>query len=538
MKKIFRGFFLSPITKWVVFCLLAAAAVLHILTKLWFGPAYVAMKVERSILKSWAGPVRVGEIQFNYDGVMYIRDISYYDLAGREVMKAGGIRLVLGNWPSLDAPARRIEVERLDVRLRLEGAKPSFPVRQEQNSQSQPSYLEYFLIRNTAVVAEANESRTTFDGIFTEVIKVVGVYQVNIRRDKTDGRFQLKGTVNPESQQADMNLNFAQLFNREQMRVLLSPVINQATWGCAGEVSGNLNFRGNLSDAETLWPRGTVTFKDWTLFVNYNVIGREFGGELEVDKRRLDLKRVAGAPFEGRLKGSFFAEVNQSGPVVYGGNVLVKEVNLAELTETAETEKRFTRGTGLLNIRFTGDTGGIKSIKAEGAAFFHDADLWRFPLIGELFKSVGIWDYRLLGMSDAEIAFGLSGAEMTIERGHLSNRFSAIEAEPGGTINLQSRQIDLYVVAAPLKNLDKFVGKVPIVKWFASFKDKLVRLRLKGQWSEPAIKLIKKQPLKDIKEGTIDFIASVVDGGGQFTEKLLSGLGLTFDETNGKSDNR
>ena len=127
---------------------------------------------------------------------------------------------------------------------------------------------------------------------------------------------------------------------------------------------------------------------------------------------------------------------------------------------------------------------------------------------------------------------------MTIERGHLSNRFSAIEAEPGGTINLKNKEIDLYVVAAPLKNLDKFAGDVPIIKWFESFKDKLVRLRLKGQWSDPAIKLIKKQPLKDIKEGTIDFIASVVDGGGQFTENLLKGLGLTFDETNGKSDNR
>jgi hypothetical protein len=120
----------------------------------------------------------------------------------------------------------------------------------------------------------------------------------------------------------------------------------------------------------------------------------------------------------------------------------------------------------------------------------------------------------------------------------LSNRFSAIEAEPGGRINLRNEQIDLYVVAAPLKTIDRIAAGIPVVKWFASFKNKLIRLRLKGQWSEPATKLIKKQPLKDIKEGTIDFISSVVDSGGQFTEKLLTGFGLVFETGNGKPGNK
>jgi hypothetical protein len=335
-----------------------------------------------------------------------------------------------------------------------------------------------------------------------------------------------------------MTLSFDQTFNREQMKTLLSATGAPASWGCAGRVSGNLIIGGNLSDPESLWPEGKVSFNDWIFFVKDNVIGRKFAGELLVDKRHLNFEQVTGAPFEGRFKGSLYADVNQSGPAAYGGNILVKEVNLAELTKTVETEKRFTRGKGLLNIRFTGDTNGVASITTEGTVFFHDADLWKFPLIGELFKSIGIWDYRLLGMSDAEIVFRTSGPEMTIDRGHLSNRFSAIEAEPGGRINLRNEQIDLYVVAAPLKTIDRIAAGIPVVKWFASFKNKLIRLRLKGQWSEPATKLIKKQPLKDIKEGTIDFISSVVDSGGQFTEKLLTGFGLVFETGNGKPGNK
>ncbi len=209
-------------------------------------------------------------------------------------------------------------------------------------------------------------------------------------------------------------------------------------------------------------------------------------------------------------------------------------LRLAQLTQAAETGKRFTTGTVQFNFQFDANMADPNSLKAHGTLFCHDADVWRFPLIGELFKSIGIWEYRLAGMSDAEAVFRMSGPRMTIERGHLSNRFSAIEAEPGGEINIKSGEVDMFVVAAPLKDIDRIMNKVPVVKWFESFKDKLIRLRLKGNWSQPAGKLIRKQPIKDIKEGTMDFMTSAVNGGGKFTEKLIKGFGLIFDMDNGE----
>jgi hypothetical protein len=156
--------------------------------------------------------------------------------------------------------------------------------------------------------------------------------------------------------------------------------------------------------------------------------------------------------------------------------------------------------------------------------------LWRFPLIGELFKTIGVWEYRLGGMSDAEVVFKLSGPQMIIKRGRLSNSFSAIEAEPGGRVNLQNRQIDMFVVAMPLKDLDKLIKKIPVVNWFARAKDKLIRLRLKGDWSQPANKLISKQPIKDVKEGTIEFFRAIIESGGQITDKIKSGLDFILND--------
>jgi hypothetical protein len=534
----FCKIFSATILRRVGLCLVLAAAATHVLVKLWFGPAYVERSVEQSLLEFWAGPVRVGEIEFGYDGVMFIRDVSFYSSSGSEVMKASRVRMVLGNWPSLDAPAKRIEVERLDVRLQMEGAKPIFPLRQEQNSQTGRSSLEYFLIKNAAVVVEANESEMFFDHVFVEVAKVEGFNKINISREAADGRFRIEGDVNSENQLADIKMSFDQLFSRGQMKVLLSALGAPAALSCEGKTIGELKVRGNLSDANNLWPEGVVSFKDWTVFANDSIVGRKLGGELVVRRRHLDLERVKGSLYEGRWKGSFYADIQQSKPAAYGGYVLATDVNLAMLTESAGTEKRFTRGTGHLNLQFAGNSSGLESTKAYGDVFLHDADLWRVPLIGELFKSIGIWEYRLVGMSDAEAVFRLSVSKMTVERGHLSNRFSAIEAEPGGKVDLKSGQVDIYVVAAPLKGLDWLLGKIPVVNWFASFKDKLVRLRLKGNWSEPAGKLIHKQPLKDIKEGTVEFVASVVEGGGYFTEKLIKGFGLVVNTGNGRPNEK
>ena len=62
--------------------------------------------------------------------------------------------------------------------------------------------------------------------------------------------------------------------------------------------------------------------------------------------------------------------------------------------------------------------------------------------------------------------------------------------------------------------------KLPFAELFGKLKDKLTRLKVKGKWSDPASKLVTKEPLADIKEATVGFIRDVVDSGGQITEKM------------------
>ncbi|MFH1370853.1 MAG: AsmA-like C-terminal domain-containing protein [Planctomycetota bacterium] len=521
-----RKHLLKNVVWWSAFCLILLTIGFHASMKLWLGPGYVGMRIEQTLSHFWSGPVLARDIEFNYDGVMFVQDVIFYDSAGTEVMKAGGVKLVLGNWPSLTAPARRIEVERLDVRLRLDDGKLVVPLKSEQNSDSEQSSLEYMSVKDITIGVESDGSNLVLDRLFAEIARDKGLYKLNIGNNDDSSRIQIDGTIDPNSQGAELKLKFVRTMERGQMGVLLSAMNVPERWSCEGKVDADLRIRGNLSQAESLWPEGVASFKDWTIYSKNSVVSRELGGELFVRKRLLNLEQVNGTLCSGQFKASFYTDLKQTGPIAYGGDILAADINLAELTALAETTKIFTKGTGLLNIQFAGDAGGIESIKADGSALIDNADLWRLSLIGELFKNIGIWEYQLGGMSDAEVVFRLSGPEITIERAHLSNRFSAIEAEPGGRIDLRSGQVDMLVVVMPLKNVDKLISSIPVVNWFANFKDKLIRLRLKGHWSDPASKLISKQPIQDLKDGTIGFIIDIAESGGQFTDKVKNKFGL------------
>jgi hypothetical protein len=529
---------IKVILKWAGFCLIIGGIATHILIKLWLGPAYVSEQAKLALAEFWTGPVRVEKVDFHYNGVMHLRDIIFYDQAGAEVMKAGGIELTLGKWPSLTAPARRIEINRLDVRIRLHKGHDKFgiPIRFGESFNTEQSILEHFRIKELNVAVESNEASFALDRMFIEINKSTNNYALYVGSSNESG-FQLRGKaiLNTKSRDIEMNLKFAQQAPLDETKVLLSaiPGAPVKTWGCQGDIEANLGAEGNLSDISTLWPEGTITFNGWTILVNQKTAAKDVNGVLTVNKRRIELKQATGTLCKGQLGLSLVADINGSrhtsqgqAAIAYSGSIMAVDVNLAELTGLTETTKRLARGTGLMRLNFNGEAPYIKDLNGQGVIFVDEADLWRIPVIGELFKSMGVLEESFGEMSDAEVEFRLSGTKLIIERGRLSNGFSAIETEKGGTIDLSKGHLDIHVVAMPVKEIDRIINRAPVIRWFAHFKNKLVRLRLKGQWSEPANKLISKQPLKDIGEGTIGFFMDVLESGGHFAERAKQELGI------------
>ena len=88
-------------------------------------------------------------------------------------------------------------------------------------------------------------------------------------------------------------------------------------------------------------------------------------------------------------------------------------------------------------------------------------------------------------------------------------------------MDVRRQTVDMYINAIHLKVFGDFVRRLPVVKLFVGLGDKLTRLHVKGQWSDPASELIRKEPVKDVKDGVVDFFLDAARSGGQLTDSIL-----------------
>jgi len=123
------------------------------------------------------------------------------------------------------------------------------------------------------------------------------------------------------------------------------------------------------------------------------------------------------------------------------------------------------------------------------------------PIIPYIFSNIGLAKLDPLRMADVECIFSMAGPVVKIQ--------SALNA-------------------VPLEKIESIIRQLPILDIFFNLKDKLTRLYIKGNWSDPPTKLITKRPIEDIKEGTVGFLQDVVKNGGQISQVMLKGFGVIF----------
>jgi hypothetical protein len=247
---------------------------------------------------------------------------------------------------------------------------------------------------------------------------------------------------------------------------------------------------------------------------------------VQLDGQTLDVNEFTATVCDGSVNGTFYAEIRDEQSIEYRGQVRAMDVNYPELTSVLTVgTKEASRGSFSGNYDFSGRQNDPNALHGEGLFFMNDIDVSVLPVIPAIFEFLGLSRIEPLKMSDAEAKFHNAGTLVTIESGHISNLFAGIEFEPGGTVNLRTEQIDGYVVAAPLSKITGLIEQLPIIDVFANLKDKLIRLQVKGNWSDPPNKLISKTPLKDIKDSTIGFIQDTARTGGQFGKGMLDLLG-------------
>jgi hypothetical protein len=504
-----------------------------IIAQTWLVPSFVRKEFEKGLAKFCEGPVEIDSAKVNHSGRVFLEGIRFYGKSQRQWMFAEEAKATFADWPRIRPIVREIEFDKLNVQILYADGKLTLPLVRPSRQLSGPNKrvdIHKLAIKDAVItIADAQGSKLVYDNLTLSALRKDGNYEFSLKwlgSDKSEVLLA-NGRVNLQDLDFDVSLQMKHQFTKAEM-VLLFSALNKPQVSTYGYVSADLTIAGTLKEPKALKAEGKINLDDWIAETKNNLIAQNVTTQIKLNNQRLDFENFTANFCKGWVNGSFYAELGLSQPTEFGGQILAMNVDLVQLTSVLATKKKATKGAITLNYKFTADSNDLKNLQGEGLVFFDDADISVLPVIPTIFGAVGLSSYDPLTMSDAQATFTMAGPIVTITNAHIANRFAAIEAEPGGTANLQTEHIDMRVVAIPLKQLDSLLRRVPIVNIFTNLKDKLTRLHIKGQWSDPPNRLITKEPIKDIKDGTVGFLQDVVKSGGQLSETMFEGLGILF----------
>jgi hypothetical protein len=223
---------------------------------------------------------------------------------------------------------------------------------------------------------------------------------------------------------------------------------------------------------------------------------------------------------KGRSKASLTANALDDGTIKYHYRVNAEGVNFDEFAK-ALSDNQTTRTGELQFIWATdGHTGDRDGPVVKGYAYLTDANLADVPVLTGLFHVAGLTQLDALQATDLEAAFTMKGRVVTLSQARLSNAVAAIDIEPGGQVDIGRHSLDLYAIVAPIKQVSDLLDSIPFMTLVVKLKDRLTRVHIQGDWNDPPARLISKESLEDIAEGTVDFLRGVTSSGGRLGKSV------------------
>lgn len=520
---------------------LLGGLVLLVVAIVWIVPGVIRSELKQRISRLCDGAIEIKDVRTNLDGRILVKGVQLFGKTKRPWLSAEKVEIKLTRWPGFNPSAGAVRIDGLNLRLSIVDdmlVLPRIKWTELGDARNRESSLEKLSIKQAAiVVVDDDGEEAAYDGITMDVTaKTDGGYEFALNRDAGDDSeiLSAKGDVKMPGAEFDVSLQIGHRFTKTEIAAACAALRMTRVSG-EGRLTANLKATGSLDKPFGLQSNGSVELSDCVVFYKERVLADDLAAAARLDGQRLDFNECTATMGGGRVNGTFYAEIRDNRFIEYQGAVWTTDVNYAEVASVFTADPNRTGGGTLAgNYRFSGRHDDPNGVRGEGFIFLDDVDVSILPVIPVLFKFVGLSQLQPLKTSDTEVQFSNVGPLVTIESGHIANRFAAVEFEPGATVDLDAEQVDGYVVAAPLSNLTGFIEGLPIINILSRLKDKLIRLHVKGHWSDPPSELIKKEPIKDIKEGTVGFIKDVADTGGQFGKGMIDGLGkLLKTEKNG-----
>ncbi len=476
-----------------------------------------------------------------FDGPkLQLENLAVTDANNLEWLSANTSNIILENWPGPQPVLTGIETDGLKLFVYLIDDKLRLPVNlpsdESENQTSDNINLQKLTISNALIgIANRKNSKLTFDSLSLKPAEQKGFYDVSLTYDKAQepepDTIRLNGVVNPKTTEARLTLQMNHKALKQETAVIFAALGIPEASG-EGKLTADIKITGLLNEPSKLQSSGNVKLDQCTLYINNSVFAKNIITTGWLENKSLSFDRFDALVCNGPASGLFYIQAKQGKLVEYGGHFSGDKMSFVELTSIfGGPGKKASTGFVKLNYYFTADSNSINSLRGDGQLVLDNADITVIPIIPQLFKLMGLIKLDPLNVSDTHCAFGMTGPIVKVKSAHIANTFGAIEVEPGGTINLQKRTVDMYVITVPLRQLDAIARRIPFADIFFNLKDKLTRFYIRGQWSSPPTKLITKTPIKDIREGSVGFFKDIARNGGNFGRNMLERFGVLLSAT-------
>jgi len=270
-------------------------------------------------------------------------------------------------------------------------------------------------------------------------------------------------------------------------------------------------YAGGLQLAEALFSQedgGTYSLK---------INGQTVVSELKTSAGRSEApggpkaREFSAALLGGAIKGSYQLTRGQTSDQ-FSCDVLVQGdgVNLGRLSDILGNDAP--EGMRKLTGRFEFHTrsADLDDVRGEGKVTLSDVDALSDPLSGPVLKFLGGQLGRARPASRMRASFTLGGATVTLDDAELTDALRIMRVEEGGTINLRTRAIDLYVTTLELRGVSNLVTQIPVVQLATSLSNKLTRVHVTGTWDKA---VFRKEPVEDVSSATLELLQDTLTDG-------------------------
>jgi hypothetical protein len=497
------------------------------------GPRHVKARLINDISAFWDGPVRVDGVDFGFFHPITAKRVILKNKTGKPCLEAKGVTLLFKEWPSRDPLLTGIALNHLDVRIQFEEEAVDLPFKKTTASDPQASSvpLDSFTVDDLAVyVTNAKGASVVLDDLSFSAVSQQTGYALSLKqRSASDSdNFSLSGDINSNDSQINLSLGLTKDVKKSLATGILSLLELPLPVEFEGHLSADMTLTGTLPDVGNIQPAGTVILKDCSVIKNQAVWAEKINTTVQIKGSHVHIEKLTADSFGGQIEGRLNAAIKEKEVAQFQGHIAGKDIQTAGVMEALTGTETPSEGILAFDYAFTADEGNLHQMKGQGAIALEQVDYKMMPIVQKIIRTVSRNGSKAQKKSNAIGTFEIAESTVTFQQARLANDWVAIDALPGGTLDLETGRFDGYVIVAPIKQISEGLHAVPVVNLFARFTDQLTCVRVQGIRSDVSNIKITKEPLRDVTKGTLDFFQSVAKSGDDFFKRTADAPGVLF----------